>query len=360
MTGIYIHVPFCAVKCPYCDFYSCGYTMNKAKEYKNAVLRNIDALPQITADTVYFGGGTPSILPAEFISEMIAALKNKVKLVSPEITIEVNPCTITQKKLNEYRKAGINRLSVGVQSGNDEELEFLGRKHTFEKAKQVVISAYNEGFENISCDLMIGTKGQTVDKLICSIEKITNLPITHVSSYILKVEENTVFGKNNIESLLPDSDETADLYLCATKHLKNAGFEQYEISNYARRGFESRHNLKYWKCEDYIGIGPGAYACFNGRRYYVLQNLEMFCENNLQTEINEEYISCTDEEKIMLGLRLSKGICINDYPDYKETILKKSYKYTENELAVLENNVLKLTAKGFLVSNSIIADILYQ
>ncbi len=360
MTGIYIHVPFCAVKCPYCDFYSCNYTLTKAQDYKNAVLRNIYALPEITADTVYFGGGTPSILPAEFITEILHAISKKVTLISPEITIEVNPCTVTENKLIEYKNAGINRLSVGVQSGNDDELQFLGRKHNFEKARQVVISAHEIGFENISCDLMIATQGQSPDKLKRSVEKITALPITHVSSYILKVEENTAFGRSNIESLLPDSDEAADLYLLAVKLLESAGFKQYEISNFSKNGFQSNHNLKYWQCEDYVAIGPGAYACYNGRRYHVPKNLEKFCMDNLQTEIDEQYVPCTDEEKIMLGLRLAKGIYVHDYPDYEGIILKKSHKYTSNGFAVFENGTLKLTPKGFMVSNSIIADLLYN
>lgn len=358
MTGIYIHVPFCAKKCPYCDFYSCGYTLESAEEYKNAVIRNIEALPCIEADTVYFGGGTPSLIPSDFIAEILYALDKKLNLLQPEVTIEVNPCTVTAEKLKAYKRAGVNRLSVGVQSGNNEELEFLGRSHTFEKAAQTVEQAVSAGFENISCDLMIGVKGQTHENLEQSISKITALPITHISSYILKIEENTPFGRNNTEKLLPDDDQTAQLYLCSVRLLENAGFRQYEISNFSREGYQSRHNLRYWKCQEYIGIGPSAHSYYNGRRYYVPESLENFCADPVQQTVYEEYQSGTDEEKIMLGLRLTDGICPDDYPSLKQKILKKAESYCAHGLAVFKDDRLCLTPEGFLVSNSIISDII--
>lgn len=358
MTGIYIHVPFCAKKCPYCDFYSCGYTLRGAEEYKNAVIRNIDALPCVDADTVYFGGGTPSLIPSDFIAEMLDALAKRTNLADPEITIEVNPRTVTFEKLKAYKRAGINRLSVGVQSGNNEDLNFLGRSHTFEKAAETVEQAVNAGFVNISCDLMIGTKGQTSDKLEQSIAKIAALPITHISSYILKIEENTPFGINNIEKFLPDDEQTAGLYLSSVSLLEAAGFKQYEISNFSCKDYRSRHNLKYWKCEEYMGIGPSAHSYYNGRRYYVPNNLESFCSDRFQRKVYEDYKAGTDEEKIMLGLRLTDGIRPDDYPKLKRDILKKAEAYCAHGLAVFKNGRLCLTPKGFLVSNSIISDII--
>ncbi len=358
MTGIYIHVPFCAVKCPYCDFYSCEYRTETVKKYKSAVLRNISALPDIKADTIYFGGGTPSLLPAEYISKIIESIDCHVQLISPEITIEVNPCTVTEKKLIEYKKSGVNRLSVGVQSGCIDELEFLGRKHSFEKAADAVKMAQACGFDNISCDLMIGIKGQTKEKLEQSVERIISLPVCHISSYILKIEENTPFGKNGVSTQLPDDDETAELYLHSVRLLEKAGFKQYEISNFSKDGFHSRHNLKYWKCEEYIGIGPSAHSYYNGERYYSPADLESFCNLPLQEKISEPFESGTDEEKIMLGLRLKDGICPDDFPQYREKIIKKSAEYCSHGLAVFENNHLSLTPQGFLVSNSIISDII--
>lgn len=358
MTGIYIHVPFCAKKCPYCDFYSCGYTRKSAERYKNAVLRNVLSTPDIRVDTVYFGGGTPSLIPAEYISEILEALDRRISLVSPEITIEVNPCTVTPQKLAAYKKAGINRLSVGVQSGNNDELEFLGRSHSFEKAAEVVETAAELGFENISCDLMIGIMGQTAGKLEQSVEKITALPVSHISSYMLKIEENTPFGRNNTAELLPDEDEAAELYLHSVKLLENAGFKQYEISNFAKEGFQSRHNLKYWRCEEYLGMGPSSHSYFGGRRFYTPDNLEEFCESTVQRRIYEDGEAGTDEEKIMLGLRLAEGICPSDYPVFESRILKKAANYCAHGLAELKNGRLCLTPEGFLVSNSIIADII--
>lgn len=360
MTGIYIHVPFCARKCPYCDFYSQKYTLKAAEAYKNAVVRNISLMPDITADTVYFGGGTPSILPAEYIAEIMYALSKNIILDSPEVTMEANPGTVTANKLKDYKTIGINRLSLGVQSGDDGELEFLGRNHTFEKAEKAVRLARDAGFKNISCDVMIGVKGQTMDKLEKSIKKIIKLPVQHISSYILKVEEKTPFGRNGIGKLLPDDDSIAELYLHCTKLLENAGFIQYEISNFSKEGFESRHNLKYWKCMEYIGIGPSAHSYFDGRRYHVPDDLESFCKEEHQKEVYEDYVPGTYEEKIMLGLRLNDGIQLDDFPEKKASIMRKAVNYSAHGFAVLKDGRLILTPKGFLVSNLIISDILYE
>lgn len=358
MTGIYIHVPFCAKKCPYCDFYSCSYSMGAALEYQNAVLRNINYLPEIEADTVYFGGGTPSLMPEQFFSSVLNALNNKVKLIDPEITIEANPCTLTNLKLKQYKFIGINRISFGVQSADNNELEFLERLHTFEMTEKIVNAAFDAGFENISCDIMIGTKDQTLDKLENTINKVTALPIQHISSYILKVEKNTDFGRKHMEKNLPDDDAAADLYLHSVRLLENAGFKQYEISNFSKKDFESRHNLKYWQCEEYIGIGPSAHSFYNGKRFSVPADLEKFCGGKQQEIIYDAHIPGTDEEKIMLGLRLTSGIFLDDFRERKNDIVKKAEKYCQNGFAFMENGYLKLTPKGFLVSNSIISDII--
>ncbi|MBQ7046492.1 MAG: radical SAM family heme chaperone HemW [Oscillospiraceae bacterium] len=356
MTGIYIHVPFCAQKCPYCDFYSCNYSLKKAEEYKNAVLRNISALQHIKADTVYFGGGTPSILPAEYIDEILSVLSKKHELAAPEITMELNPSTVTEEKLKAYHKAGVNRLSFGVQSGLDDELAFLGRRHTFEKAANAVRLAHSLGFENVSCDLMIGVKGQDMARLEESVERLSQLPVKHISSYILKIEENTPFGLNNIVEVLPDDDEVAELYLHSVKCLEERGFMQYEISNFSKDGFESRHNLKYWNCEEYIGIGPAAHSYFEGKRFSVSPDLLAFCESDVQERVYEDYIPGTDEEKIMLGLRLKKGIAFADYPSLSDKLETKARKYASYGMGTIENGRFSLTPSGFLVSNSIIAD----
>lgn len=360
MIGIYIHVPFCSRKCPYCNFYSCNYNGKSAEKYKNAVIRNILALPNINVDTIYFGGGTPSIIPADYITEIMEAIECRFNLVLPEITIEINPCTVTEAKLISYKKAGINRISMGIQSGNNDELEFLGRSHSFESAAESIMLASKIGFDNISCDLMIALKNQTFRKLENSIKKIVKLPIQHISSYILKVEKDTPFYNKNIFEFLPDEDMTADLYLYSVKLLQEFGFKQYEISNFSKAGYESHHNIKYWKCEEYLGIGPSSHSYFNGSRYYVPDDIDSFCESDIQVTINEESEpeSGSDNERLMLGLRLSEGINLNEFTN-KTNIYKRSLKFCQNGFAELNNNVLRLTPKGFLVSNSIITDLLY-
>lgn len=355
--GIYIHVPFCAKKCPYCDFYSCGYSLQSAEKYTNALIRDINSLPEnICADTVYFGGGTPSLLPAEMLKKILDTLNNRCNITAPEITIEINPCTVHEEKLLQYRKMGINRLSVGVQSADDRELEFLGRNHSWEKAKEIINLSVKNGFENISCDIMTGLPRQSFDTLKTTIDKISALPVTHISSYILKIEEDTPFDTPDIINQLPDDDYVSDLYLFMVSQLENHGYKQYEISNFSKPGFESRHNLKYWKCREYIGLGPSAHSYFNGKRYYIPSDLNDYRKQS-EKIITEENPG-SDEEKIMLGLRLTEGINVNDFPDKKDFILKKSGLFQKSGLVNIQNNTVSLTPKGFLVSNSIISELI--
>lgn len=354
--GIYIHVPFCARKCPYCDFYSCSYNLTTAEKYTDSIIRDIKELPDsIYADTVYFGGGTPSLLSAHMLNKILDALTHKCHITDPEITLEVNPCTVTQEKLFQYSKIGINRLSFGVQSVHNDELKFLGRMHSWEKAKKMINSAQNIGFKNISCDIMIGLPGQTIEKLKSTIHKITELSVTHISSYILKIEENTPFNKPEIINVLPDDDHISDLYLFMVEELTKLGYNQYEISNFSKIGFESKHNLKYWKCQEYIGLGPSSHSYFNGIRYFVPADFNKYL-NGAEKIITDENPG-SDDEKIMLGLRLTDGININDFPHKKALFLKKAKLLQKLNLIEIDNNFIKLTPKGFLVSNSIINEI---
>ncbi len=312
----------------------------------------------IKADTIYFGGGTPSLLPPEFITEIIRSISNHFDLHNSEITLEANPCTVNRSKLYEYRKAGVNRLSLGIQSASDDELKFLGRKHNYEKAKAAVEDAAEIGFENISCDMMIGLPNQTEASIDYTIKQFIALPIQHISSYILKIEENTKFYHDSVSDIIPDDDTTANLYLFMTEQLNKAGFYQYEISNFALNGFESKHNLKYWECKEYIGFGPSAHSYFNGNRYAVTNDLEAFIKADKQNEFITDNNPGQQEEKIMLGLRLKKGICLDDFPERKSYILKKSYSLEKAGLLEIKDNYLNLTPKGFLVSNSIISSLI--
>ncbi|MGN1481598.1 radical SAM family heme chaperone HemW [Porcipelethomonas sp.] len=352
--GIYIHVPFCGVKCPYCDFYSTSYNLKNAEKYTESVIRDIQNLPDLYADTVYFGGGTPSLLPTDFIEQILWALKKNINLVCPEITIEINPCTVNKQKLEKYHDMGINRLSFGVQSAIDSELKLLGRKHTFESSSEIINTACKIGFKNISCDLMIGLPGQTAENLLYSIDKLAGLPIQHISSYILKIEENTPFNCSGIINKMPDDDYVSDLYLIMVKELQNYGFFQYEISNFSRSGFESKHNLKYWKCMEYVGIGPAAHSYYDNKRFFITPDLNKYI-NSPEPEITvTDYNPGQTDERIMLGLRLTDGINVNDFPDLKAKLIKKACLLESNGLVKIDNDIISLTPEGFLLSNSII------
>lgn len=344
MRGLYIHVPFCVRKCPYCDFYSEKFSPEKSEKYTAAVVRNLKRYP-VEFDTVYFGGGTPAL-----ISGKIAEILREVDYPEgAEITVECNPDVTNERVLAELKNAGVNRISFGVQSLNEGELEALGRLHGAESAKKAIILAHELGFENISADLMLGVPQQSVRSLEQTIDELCKLPITHVSAYLLKIEPNTPFGKNPPE--IPDEDGQAELYLAAVEMLEKRGFLQYEISNFAKNGFESRHNLIYWRAEEYVGIGPAAHSYFNGTRFAVPRNTARFLENHAQRELVTEENPDKYEEKILLGLRLREGILLDER-------IEKRLRLVPKELFRVENGRVSLTPEGFLLSNSIISAIL--
>lgn len=352
MTGLYIHVPFCRKKCPYCDFYSVGFREDSAEQYADAVLRNIRHYNE-RYDTVYFGGGTP-ILLARHIPKILAACDFTS---GAEITVECNPCEMDKETLEVLFNAGVNRLSVGVQSASNRILKTLGRTHTFEQARRAISTACEVGFCDISADIMLGTPNQDHVSLVYNITKLRELPLTHISAYLLKIEPNTVFGKNLAAGLrspvLPDEDETAGLYLSAARMLESIGFRQYEISNFAKGGMESKHNLKYWRREEYLGIGPAAHSFYKGKRFAVARNLREFIESKHQIEIVTDEDPDEIEERIMLGLRLSEGI---EKPLWERT--KNALPLIPKQYYKIENERLSLTAEGFLVSNEIISTLL--
>lgn len=363
LKGLYIHVPFCVRKCPYCDFYStAAHDTELFDDYREAVLRNIKRYRQISSDlpfdTVYFGGGTPSLLPASFFESIISELSDGCLAEDAEITMELNPGTADAEKVRALRRAGINRLSVGIQSAVDSELKDLGRIHTFSQAADIIRYAYDAGFENISADLMTGTMHQTPDTLEYSVNALCDLPLKHISSYMLKIEEGTEYFRRNIYSDLPDEDRTAEMYLQTVRLLAQRGFAQYEISNFSKPGYESRHNLKYWHCEEYIGIGPSSHSYFNGKRYEVPRDLKAFVSDEFQNELINEEEPGDLFEKAMLGLRLTEGFDLSPYPEYQDEVFRRAEKYISHGLAVRNGSRLSLTPEGFLVSNSIISDIL--
>lgn len=360
--GIYIHVPFCGKKCSYCDFYSVCYNKNQAEKYTAAVLRNLRhyADKNTAVDTIYFGGGTPTLLTSVQIIKIIDEIKNCFDLsTEAEITIEANPNTLTPEKLSEMRESGINRLSIGVQSMNNNELKFLGRTHTAERAVKAVLDAKNAGFDNISCDLMIALPEQSVKTLENSINILTGLPVQHISAYILKIENNTPFDCDEIRKIMPDEDTAADLYLYMVKLLKQKSFMQYEVSNFAKSGFESRHNCRYWKCLDYLGIGPSAHSCYKNKRFAVKPDLPEFINSPVQpAEITDEN-PCGFEEYAMLRLRLSEGLNLSGIETDREKIIKKIPPLINAGYINFDGENISLTEKGFLMSNSVIEYLIF-
>lgn len=362
MTGIYIHVPFCARKCPYCDFYSAAYRKDTVQGYVQAVVRNIESLAdkEIKADSIYFGGGTPSLLSVPQTEAILNAAQRAFELSEPEITLEVNPCTADRKKLEGYRKAGVNRLSVGVQSSDRKELETLGRLHDFSRAEMTVRDAVSVGFENISCDIMAGIPGQSLESLEQTADALTELPIEHISAYLLRIEQGTGFDCEKIRNSVPEEEIVSEMYLRMAEKFEKAGFEQYEISNFAKNGFESGHNMKYWTGEQYIGIGPSAYSFFGGKRYHCPRDIQDFIRKDTQAIVVDEESPDRLEEYIMLGLRLKRGISLERLEQLgaqTKAVAQRAGLYTKAGLCSFDGENICLTPRGWLVSNSIIAEL---
>ncbi len=357
MMGLYIHIPFCLTKCPYCNFYSVKYGKSLAEEYKNAVIRNLNRYKNIKFGTVYFGGGTPILLWKE-----ICEILGKISLSDmAEITLEANPCVALKENLRSLKSAGVNRLSLGVQSLNDNELKALGRRHNKETAVKAIENAYSCGFDNISADIMLATPFQTEKSLEETVSELTKLPFTHISAYMLKIEENTPFADTELP--LPDEDDTCKMYLNTVKQLSLMGFKQYEISNFAKDGFICQHNMKYWNCEEYLGIGPAAHSYYNGERFFVDRDIDKFIRSDRQIAIREDdeaAIYGGYEEYAMLRLRLTEGLNLNKYEQHggnAKKLLIEAAKIPK-EYFNCDGENISLTPRGFLVSNTIIANLL--
>ena len=364
--GIYIHTPFCKQKCPYCDFYSLAGSDNSLRDsYTDTLTKAIALLGErypSQADTLYFGGGTPTLLKSENISKIIDSCRSAFTLSDAEITLEANPETVTEEELSALKVAGINRLSMGLQSGVDSELSALGRRHSSLDAKRAVELAKAAGIDNVSLDLMLGIPGQTVESALKSAEFCLSLGIPHISAYMLKIENGTPFY-NIADSLdIPDDDLTADIYENVSELLRAHGFLRYEISNFALPGFQSRHNLKYWNCEEYLGIGPSAHSFIDGKRMFFPRSLDGFLAEkcfNMQYDCEGGSV----EEFIMLRLRLSEGLSLSSlsqrYPKADISHIKTTaQKLSGFGLVFFDGNKISLTDRGVLVSNSVIAEFL--
>ncbi|MBQ8869446.1 MAG: radical SAM family heme chaperone HemW [Oscillospiraceae bacterium] len=361
--GIYIHIPYCIKKCPYCDFYSVIYDDCSASEYTDAVISVIQSYKGRRADTLYFGGGTPNLMGAERIGKMISAAKACFGLsADAEITLEANPESLRRQDISAFKKAGVNRLSMGLQSANENELSSLGRRHTNEDVVYCVREAKKAGIDNISLDLMLGTQGQSKASLLNSIEFCAALNVSHISAYMLKIEPNTPFYKKRALLDLPDDDEAAELYLFAVNELERRGYKQYEISNFARDGAVSRHNTKYWRGEEYVGIGAAAHGFENGERYYYGRSVKDFIASPLSRTSDGE--GGGFDEFFMLNMRLCEGVSLSELAQKFGAALPQSFyskieNFAKAGLIIKSGGRISFTPKGFLISNSIISDLLY-
>lgn len=371
--GIYIHVPFCLSKCYYCDF--CSETrvdFQKAQAYTDAVCREISFIAQklnesgksaLIADTVYFGGGTPVLLGEKQFEQILSSVRKNFPVSEDcEITVEANPKSADKQKLFTLKELGVNRLSIGMQSANDNELRALGRIHCFADFCKIFDDARQVGFDNVSADLMYGIPEQTLDSFCHSIDALTSMSPEHISSYCLTLEENTRFYKRGNSLILPNEDTVSDMYGIMSEKLAEKGYQKYEISNFSRIGRESRHNNKYWTLENYIGFGPSAHSCFDGVRFAHSRDIDAYINGeNTFEQIDKINISQQMNEYVMLGMRLKRGII---YSEFKTRFgvdfiarFRDFEKFAPEFVQINENNCA-FTDKGMFVSNYILSEVL--
>ncbi len=367
--GIYIHIPFCASKCSYCDFYSLAGCDHLMPDYQNALLDHLDeAAPSIKnyeVDSIYFGGGTPSFYGADRLIEILNALKlnGNVRLDS-EITVECNPDSISLNALKLLRQEGVNRISLGVQASDNNLLKLIGRRHNFLQVKHAVQDARDAGFENVSLDLIYGLPSQTKNDWAETLARIIELHPEHISCYGLKLEEGTpMYEKYRNSPILPDDDDQADMYFYAADMLERYGYKQYEISNFAAKGFESKHNLKYWNLDDYMGFGPGAHSCVGNLRYSFVKDLRQYISGVARgVSIIDEYQQIDSLERaveyLMLGMRTSNGISEHDYRTRCQCDWRPIHKvllaFAEKGWTEKTGDRWHFTVPGNLISNTLI------
>ena len=369
--GIYIHIPFCKKKCYYCDFVSYENQLKQAENYIQEVKKEMQEydFSKYNVTTIYIGGGTPSYINENYIEELIQELKeklieNKTKFEDMEITIEVNPGTITKNKLEAYKKSGINRISIGLQSTNDKLLKQIGRIHNYEQFLETYQLAKQVGFENINIDLMIGLPNQTIQDIKHDLEEIQRLNPNHVSVYSLIVEENTKIEKliNDGELQLPTEETERQMYWYVKNKLEEIGYKHYEISNFAKLGKESRHNLNCWEQKQYIGLGASAHSYLNGIRYSN-DKFTQICEGDLfkwdfKNKKIEEKQNLEDKKReyMLLGLRKIEGVSIQKFKEkYVDNPIylyrKELEKLVTQNLLIIDGDNIRLTNKGIDLAN---------
>ena len=368
--GLYLHIPFCVRKCGYCAFYSETGSLSLRKAYADALIRSVcDFMPgrRFSIDTVYFGGGTPTLLGPDLLAGILDAVRSRFDLTDDaEITLEANPGTVDPGALSALRQAGFTRLSFGVQSLYDEELRMLGRIHTADEARQALLAAHRAGFDHLSADLMAGIPRQTPVTLKDSLHQMAALPIDHVSVYLLSIEPGTPFAAKKEALNLPDDDAMADDYLLLCEETQKLGFAQYEVSNFARPGGACRHNIHYWRCEEYLAFGPAANGYLDGRRYAFAPDLHAFIQSAGNGIFQTEDLGAGGDfdEVFFLGMRLKEGVSLRALERRFGRILSRlrlrAAPLVRAGFLLLENgDRLSFTPKGYAVSNQILAELLF-
>ena len=360
--GLYVHVPFCRTRCRYCDFYRVGENRARMDRFLAALARELDGCREWhgrRVETVFFGGGTPSLLEPDEIGDVLARIGRRFALAhGAEITVEGNPSDLTRARLEGLRAAGVGRLSIGAQSFVDRELLLLGRRHDAARVAEVVGEARTAGFESLSLDLMIGIPGQTDGSFAASLARALELAPDHLSLYLLEVHQGSEMDALRRErpGLFAGEEAQRRRYLAMRARLTAAGYRHYEISNFARPGAECRHNLRYWRCQDWLGLGPAAHSFVDGRRFRHLPDLEAWLADPLAVE---ELVADPAAERVFLGLRLEEGIDpvrleeAGVPPDEARRRLARLSGFIE-----LRDGRLRLTPDGLLLSNPVLAELL--
>ena len=383
--GLYLHVPFCKSKCAYCDFYSTDSVVCRGRKipevmrmYCTAIKNNMrivsERTTQYNVDTVFIGGGTPTALPAKLLIDIVKEVERDFYLDEDcEFTVEMNPATAEKRLLKRLRRAGVNRLSIGLQSAHNHELAALSRVHTAGDFAASFQMAREVGFDNINIDVMFGIPEQTKETFMETLAFVVSMKPEHISMYNLRIEDGTPFGAKRHMLPLPDEDTECDMYLDAIAYLESQGYHQYEISNFARDGYECRHNKRYWLGEEYLGCGPAAHSYFGGRRFSLRRSLPQYCKL-LETKgtsipsslLDESYTVDRREEAaeyLMLRFRLKEGISAADFTsrfgaDFDALFAKKLEPYIRSGYMTHEGDRYAFTPRGMLVSNTILSNVI--
>lgn len=375
--GLYIHIPFCVKKCEYCDFLSWNAGEEERQQYVAALLSEIESYREFAkgyrVSTIFIGGGTPSVLLPKQMEDILQKIYEIFELERrPEITVEVNPGTVDEKKLQCYKENGVNRLSMGLQSVKDEKLRLLGRIHTYQEFVESYELARKAGFDNISIDLISSVPGQTLQEWKEELETAAAQNPEHISVYQLIIEEGTPFYEKYAEhpELLPDEETSREIYLWTGKFLKEAGYEQYEISNYAKPGKESRHNLKYWERGDYLGLGLGAASMVRNIRMSNTKDMRTYLERCDKPKTMREDVQFLEEPRQMeefmfLGLRKTRGVSKKEFKrifgrEMDMVYEKALHKCLENGMLLEHKDRIFLSEEGTLLSNMVLSEFLFD